>query len=119
MQDYIILLNLQMSKKIRILFVYPNERQMSTVPPSIALLSQLLKQNGHITDIFDTTFYEFMDDIAIKEFIGSPEKSREEALQVRPITDKDDDDLHFRKNRTDPADDLRKKITAKQTNIRC
>ena len=43
-----------MSKKAKILFVYPNERQMSTVPPAIALLSQLLKQNGHITDIFDT-----------------------------------------------------------------
>ena len=54
-----------MSRKSRILFVYPNERQMSTIPPAIALLSQLLKQDGHVTDIFDTTFYEFADDIAI------------------------------------------------------
>ena len=56
-----------MSRNTRILFVYPNERQMSTIPPAIALLSQLLKQNGHVTDIFDTTFYEFGDDIAIEE----------------------------------------------------
>ena len=95
-----------MSRKTRVLLVYPNERQMSTVPPAIALLSQLLKQNGHITDIFDTTFYEFGDDIAI----GDPDKSIADSLQVRPITDKDDDDLHFKKIKTDPALDLRKKI---------
>ena len=95
-----------MSRKSRILFIYPNERQMSTVPPSIALLSQLLKQNGHTTGIFDTTFYEFHDEIST----GGSDKAREQSLQFRPITDKDDDDLHIQKNKTDPADDLRKKI---------
>ena len=95
-----------MSKKIKVLFVYPNERQMSTVPPAIALLSQLLKNNGHATDIFDTTFYEFKDDIAI----GDVDKGAEASLQNRPIADVDDDDLHFKKITTDPADDLRKKI---------
>ena len=55
-----------MHRKIKILFIYPNERQMSTIPPAIALLSQLLKQGGHTTDIFDTTFYEFEDDLAIE-----------------------------------------------------
>ena len=96
-----------MSRKARILFVYPNERQMSTIPPSIALLSELLKQSEHVTGIFDTTFYEFEDDIAI----GEPDLNREKTLQVRPIADKDDDDLHFEKITTDPAVDLRKKIT--------
>ena len=96
-----------MSRKARILFVYPNERQMSTITPAIAILSQLLKLNGHTTDIFDTTFYEFTDDIAI----GKPDRARESSLQVRPITNKDDDDLHFAKINTDPAIDLRKKIT--------
>ena len=48
-----------MSSKTRVLFIYPNERHMSTVPPSIAVLSQLLKQNGHVTGLFDTTFYQF------------------------------------------------------------
>jgi radical SAM superfamily enzyme YgiQ (UPF0313 family) len=96
-----------MSNKTRVLFVYPNERQMSTIPPAITLLSQLLKQSGHITDVFDTTFYEFQDDISI----GEPDRNMEESLQVRPvITDKDDDDLHFTKVKTDPAVDLRKKI---------
>mgnify|MGYP001160566843 CR=1 FL=1 len=95
-----------MTSKARVLFVYPNERQMSTIPPSIAVLSQLLKQNGHVTGIFDTTFYEFQDDISI----GNPDKLRETSLQVHPITNKDDDDLHFSKMKTDPAADLRKKI---------
>ena len=52
-----------MSNKAKVLFVYPNERHMSTVPPSIALFSQLLKDKGHDVDLFDTTFYEFDDEI--------------------------------------------------------
>ena len=91
--------------KARILFVYPNERQMSVVPPAIALLSQLLKQNGHVTDIFDTTFYEFNDDIAINE----PDKSRAESLQMRPVTNNGNNDLHVTQLKTDSAGDLRKK----------
>ena len=57
-----------MNKKSRILFVYPNERGMSVVPPAIAILSQLLKQNGHITNLFDTTFYDFDDNISLGSF---------------------------------------------------
>ena len=96
-----------MSKETKVLFVYPNERAMSTIPPAIALLSQLLKQKGHITDIFDTTFYEFGDDLTLED----GDKGSEKSLQVRPILDVDDDNLHFKKKFTDPAVDLRKKIT--------
>ena len=95
-----------MNKKSKVLFVYPNERQMSTIPPAICLLSQLLKQNGHTTGIFDTTFYEFDDDIALED----GDKGAEKSLQNRPIADVDDDNLHFKKIKTDPAQDLRKKI---------
>ena len=52
----------------RVLFLYPNERGMSTVPAAIAILSRILKDAGHITDLFDTTFYEFVDEIAIRDF---------------------------------------------------
>ena len=38
------------SKDARILFLYPNERGMSTIPPSIAGLSQILKNEGHKLD---------------------------------------------------------------------
>ena len=95
------------NKKIKVLFVYPNEREMSTIPPAITLLSQLLKDKGHTTDVFDTTFYEFDDDLAIED----GDKNQVKSLQVRPATfNPDDDDLHFTKLTHDPAIDLRKKI---------
>ena len=102
-----------MNTKIKILFVYPNERQMSTIPPAICLLSQLLKQKGHETDIFDTTFYEFEDELTIED----GDKGQEESLQVRPIADVDDDNLHFKKIKTDPVKDLRKKIIEFDPNL--
>ena len=102
-----------MSSKSRILFVYPNERQMSTIPPAIALLSQLLKERGHNTNIFDTTFYEFDDDITIQD----GDKGQEESLQVRPVRDVDDDNLHFEKKKQDAAQDLRKKIIEFKPNL--
>ena len=95
-----------MNKKSKVLFVYPNERQMSTIPPAIALLSQLLKQDGHLTDIFDTTFYEFEDDIKLED----GDKGGDYSLQHRPITDVDDDNLHFKKIKQEASQDLRKKI---------
>ena len=47
------------SPPTKVLFLYPNERGMSTVPPSIATLSQLLKSEGHKTALIDKTFYKF------------------------------------------------------------
>ena len=95
-----------MKKKIKVLFVYPNERHMSTIPPAVTLLSQLLKNSGHETDLFDTTFYEFDDDIKLENADANIEK----ALQARPVQELDDDDLHFKKLNSDPSIDLRKKI---------
>ena len=43
--------------KAKVLFIYPNERGMSVIPPAIAILSKLLKDAGHQTDLFYTTFY--------------------------------------------------------------
>ena len=94
------------NKKLKILFIYPNERSMSTIPPGIALLSQLLKDKGHQTDIFDTTFYEFDDDIAHED----DDLASAKTLQFRPVLDIDDDNLHFDKKKTNSAKDLRKKI---------
>ena len=94
------------NKKCKILFIYPNEREMSTIPPAITVLSQLLKNSGHTTDVFDTTFYKFDDEIAI----GDVDKGAERSLQNRPVLNVDDDNLHFEKQSTDPAVDLRKKI---------
>ena len=81
------------SKNSRILFLYPNERGMSTIPPSIAVLSQILKDEGHVTGLFDTTFYKFDDEISIED----SDKIKSNALENRPVLDRDDDDLHFKK----------------------
>jgi hypothetical protein len=48
------------TKDCRILFLYPNERGMSTIPPSITSLSQILKDEGHQTALFDTTFLKII-----------------------------------------------------------
>ena len=60
----------------KILFLYPNLRRESTVPPSITLLSSILKHHDFKTDLFDSTGYEFED----KKY--SDEK-REELLTVK------------------------------------
>ena len=43
---------------MKVLLVYPNVRHESLVPPSLALLSRLLKNAGITVDIFDSTDYE-------------------------------------------------------------
>ena len=43
----------------RILLLYPNERDMSLVPPVIGLFSRLLKDRGHNVSLFDSTGYDF------------------------------------------------------------
>ena len=94
------------SKDSRILFLYPNERGMSTIPPSIAVLSQILKDEGHVTGLFDTTFYKFDDEISIED----SDKIKSNALENRPVLDRDDDDLHFKKTTKSAIDDFRKAI---------
>jgi len=81
------------TRDARILFLYPNERGMSTVPPSIATLSQILKNEGHQTGLFDTTFYKFDDELTIED----SDVVNQKALTHRPVLDIDDDDLHFKK----------------------
>ena len=42
----------------KVLFIYPNQRSESLVPPAIAIFSSLLKQKGHQVDLFDTSDYD-------------------------------------------------------------
>jgi anaerobic magnesium-protoporphyrin IX monomethyl ester cyclase len=81
------------SRDCRILFLYPNERGMSTIPPSITSLSQILKDEGHQTALFDTTFYKFDDEITLED----SDDVKAKAVENRPILERDDDDLHFKK----------------------
>jgi radical SAM superfamily enzyme YgiQ (UPF0313 family) len=43
----------------RVLLLYPNERDMSLVPPVFGLFAALLRERGHITELFDCTGYDF------------------------------------------------------------
>ena len=90
-------------RQARVLFLYPNERGMSTVPPSIAVLSQVLKSAGHVTGLFDTTFYKFDDEIALDD----PDVKKTRSLNFRPIRDVDDDDRHFKKSTRSALEDFR------------
>lgn len=96
----------QHTKDCRVLFLYPNERGMSTIPPSIAVLSQILKDQGHETGLFDTTFYKFDDELAIED----SDEVDAKALTVRPIRDIDDDDLHFKKTTNSAVEDFKSSI---------
>ncbi len=44
---------------VRVLFLYPNERDMSLVPPVFGLFARLLKNRGFVVDLFDSTGYDF------------------------------------------------------------
>ena len=90
----------------RILFLYPNERGMSTIPAAITILSQLLKDAGHTTALFDTTFYKFDDEIAIEDFDATFTKS----LNYKPVTDPGDEDRYYKKTTGSAVEDFRSQI---------
>ena len=95
----------------RILFLYPNERGMSTVPAAIAILSQVLKDAGHTTGLFDTTFYKFDDELTPEGFKGvNTDSAMTKSLNYRPVENQDDEELYFKKSTKSAVDDLREMI---------
>ena len=100
------------AKGIRILFLYPNERGMSTVPAAIAILSQLLKDAGHETSLFDTTFYKFDDELTPEGFSGeATDAVMTKSLNYRPVQDIDDEDRYFKKTTESAVEDFRDLVT--------
>lgn len=47
-----------MKEGIKVLFIYPNPMMDNLIPIGVSILSACLKQAGHQTKLFDTTFYE-------------------------------------------------------------
>ena len=95
----------------RILFLYPNERGMSTVPAAIAILSQILKDAGHTTGLFDTTFYKFDDELTPEGFKGAnTDATMTKSLNYRPVENQDDEELYFKKTTKSAVEDLSDKI---------
>jgi len=67
---------------IKVLFVYPNMRGMNMLPPAIGLLSAILKDRGHQVELFDTTYYESLDDDRTKEV--DSDRVKTDKLMARP-----------------------------------
>ena len=65
----------------KVLFLYPNERHVSIVPPSLAILSAILKREKITVDLFDTSLYP-------TEGLDSDE-IREKNLSVRAVKSSD------------------------------
>ena len=76
---------------MRVLLVYPNLRGMNMLPPAIALYSSLLKEHGHVVDLFDSTSWALTD-----EADWDSDKQKERSLNARPF-----DDSLLRKNDKD------------------
>ncbi len=71
----------------KVLFIYPNQRAESIIPPSIAIFSQLLKERGIQVGLFDSTHY----DLDADDYISVPGVSAKDDskgivhnLMVRP-----------------------------------
>ncbi len=87
-------------RNFRILFIYPNIRKRGQVPPNITLFSTILKNNGFITDVFDSTGYEIPN-----VGVGYSEEKRLEFMTEK----KADREMSF-EDRVDIVGDLNKKI---------
>lgn len=64
-----------MTKRLKVLLLYPNLMMKHLLPPAIGILSASLKKSGFEVDLFDTTYYS-MD-------THNPDEKRKEYLQVR------------------------------------
>lgn len=73
---------------MRVLFLYPNLHGMNMLPTAVALLSALLKRQGHEVCLFDSTDWEIPGE---RDF--DSDKSKELLLTARPYDDSKLQDL--------------------------
>ena len=67
----------------KVLLIYPNQRGMNMLPPAIGLLSSILKEDGNTVELFDTTYYEKLDEAGVAEVDSDNIKT--EKLMARPF----------------------------------
>jgi radical SAM superfamily enzyme YgiQ (UPF0313 family) len=63
---------------IKVLFINPNPRNMSLVPPVVSLFYSIFKESNIDMKFFDTTFYD------LSSHYTNPDSFRQESLEVRP-----------------------------------
>ncbi len=66
----------------KVLLVYPNLRGMNMLPPAIGLLSSVLKNSGFEVELFDTTYYEKLDDDHAE---ADSDQTKVDKLMARPF----------------------------------
>jgi len=66
----------------KVLLIYPNQRGMNMLPPAIGLLSSILKGDKNTVELFDTTYYEKLDEAGVAEIDSDNIKT--EKLMARP-----------------------------------
>ena len=86
---------------MKVLLVYPNIHGMNMLPPAIGIFTALLRKNGHIVDLFDSTNYQISGEVF------DSDKEKEKNLTVRPF---DDSKLREGMHDTDVFDDFFKKL---------
>lgn len=84
----------------KVLFIYPNFRGETLVPPGITLLSRILKNHGFEVDVFDTTDYGL-------DLTKDYERLTEESLGVRPSPHRE-----LKNTKRDPWIDLNEKVNS-------
>ncbi|MFZ2484777.1 MAG: radical SAM protein [Minisyncoccia bacterium] len=89
----------------KVLFIYPNFRSESLVPPAIAILSRILKNHGISVELFDTTDYGL-------GLSRDHDKLSEELLAVLPSPHRT-----LKKVGCDPWKDLNDQVNRFQPNL--
>lgn len=82
---------------MRVLLLYPNLYGMNMLPPAMGLFAAILKRDGHVVSLFDTTIYEGLSAI-------DSDKMKSDNLNARPF---DDSLLKQRVRKTDAIEDFK------------
>ena len=70
-------------ERVKVLLIYPNYRGMNMLPPAIGLLSACLLRSGHEVELFDTTYYESVDDY--EGNLTDSDGKKSDQLMARPF----------------------------------
>lgn len=89
--------------RLKVLLVYPNLRGMNMLPPAIGLLSAVLKRSGFHVELFDTTYYEKLDN---DHSNTDSDQTKVNKLMARPFKMPQEITLKT----TDVFDDFKKKV---------
>jgi len=84
---------------MRVLFIYPNSMMEGYLQLNLAILSAVLKKAGHITSLFDTSFYETP--------VKTERHMKEKGLEFKKV---DFGELAFKREKADIKEEFRKKI---------